>query len=88
MKVPQIGWNEIKVKKKGKLVNSLDGEFFYFVHSYFVAPKDKKIVLTTTDYGGDFVSGISKDNIYGFQFHPEKSGEKGLKILKEFVELK
>lgn len=60
----------------------------YFVHSYYVAPKDKGMVLTTTNYGIDFVSGIAKENIYGFQFHPEKSQERGLKILRNFVRLK
>ena len=57
----------------------------YFVHSYYVKPKDKSVILTTTDYGIDFVSGIAKDNIYGFQFHPEKSQSVGLKILENFV---
>ena len=59
----------------------------YFVHSYYVKPKDKNVALTTTDYGIDFVSGVCKDNIYGFQFHPEKSQEVGLKILKNFVRM-
>ena len=59
----------------------------YFVHSYYVKPKDKSVILTTTDYGLNFVSGICKDNIYAFQFHPEKSQETGLRILKNFVRL-
>lgn len=59
----------------------------YFVHSYYVAPEDRSVILTTTDYGLNFVSGICKDNIYAFQFHPEKSQETGLRILKNFVRL-
>ena len=85
LKVPQIGWNNIEVIGKDKLVNGLDGKFFYFVHSYYVEPEDKSIVLTRTDYDGKFVSGIRKDNICAFQFHPEKSGFLGLKILKRFA---
>ncbi|MDP3804797.1 MAG: hypothetical protein Q8Q87_04525, partial [Candidatus Omnitrophota bacterium] len=61
--------------------------YMYFVHSYYVKPKDKGVVLTTTDYGIEFVSGVCKDNIYGFQFHPEKSQDIGLRILKNFVNI-
>ena len=61
--------------------------YMYFVHSYYVKPKDKKVVLSTTSYGIDFASGVCKDNVYAFQFHPEKSQALGLKILKNFVEL-
>lgn len=88
-KIPQIGWNKLKIKKKSKLFNGLKEGHVYFVHSYYVKPKDKKIILTTTNYGGEeFVSGIEKGNIFAFQFHPEKSGTYGLKILKNFVSLK
>jgi glutamine amidotransferase len=65
-----------------------DGAYVYFVHSYYVVPKDKNIILTTTDYSIRFASGICKDNVYGFQFHPEKSQDTGLKILKNFIKLK
>lgn len=93
LKVPHMGWNNIarssKFKAQSKILKGIpDGAFMYFVHSYYVKPKDKKAVLTTTDYGIKFVSGICKDNIYGFQFHPEKSQELGLKILKNFVRLR
>ena len=93
LKVPHMGWNNIKVSKcqSVKASNILkkvaDDSYMYFVHSYYVKPKDKKVILTTTNYGFDFVSGICKDNIYAFQFHPEKSQEVGLKILKNFVRL-
>ena len=93
LKVPHMGWNEIaKIeKRKEKSAKLLDGvpsgSYMYFVHSYYVVPKDKGIILTTTDYGVEFVSGIAKDNIYGLQFHPEKSQAMGLKILENFVRL-
>ena len=91
-KVPHMGWNSIEVANRKSQVTSMlngvpRGSYMYFVHSYYVKPKDKKITLTTTDYGIDFVSGICKDNIYGFQFHPEKSQEVGLRILRNFVRL-
>ncbi len=74
--------------KVSKILSAVpDNSYMYFVHSYYVKPKDKRIVLTTTNYGIDFVSGICKDNIYAFQFHPEKSQALGLKILKNFVKL-
>ncbi len=93
LKVPHMGWNCVKKNSKFEIRNSklLDGvpnnAYMYFVHSYYVKPKDKGVILTTTDYGIDFVSGVCKDNVYGFQFHPEKSQEVGLKILKNFVRL-
>jgi len=85
LKVPQIGWNNIEIVKKDKLVEGLDDKFFYFVHSYYVEPSDKSIVMTRTDYDGKFVSGICKGKTYAFQFHPEKSGSLGLKILERFA---
>lgn len=92
-KVPHMGWNNIAKREKIKTKNPeilrgvADGAYMYFVHSYYVRPKDKSIILTTTDYGGDFVSGVCRDNVYAFQFHPEKSQAVGLKILKNFVKL-
>ena len=59
----------------------------YFVHSYYVKPSDKAAILTTTDYGIKFVSGVAKENVFGLQFHPEKSQDLGLKVLKNFVGL-
>ena len=90
-KVPHMGWNNIKLKiqnSKLKILKDVpDGAYMYFVHSYYVKPKDRSVILTTTDYGGKFVSGICKYNIYGLQFHPEKSQELGLKIMKNFINL-
>lgn len=88
LSVPHIGWNGVNVKKKSRLFQGFAGdEKFYFVHSYYIAPKDEKLILTTTDYGVSFVSGIQKGNIFATQFHPEKSGETGLKLLKNFLDL-
>lgn len=86
LKIPQIGWNSISIKKKSLLLKNIKNDsYFYFVHSYYVDPVDKKIILTETDYGVDFVSAIEKDNIFGVQFHPERSGSIGIKILENFV---
>ncbi|MDD5423569.1 MAG: imidazole glycerol phosphate synthase subunit HisH [Candidatus Omnitrophica bacterium] len=93
MKIPHMGWNNVTIAVKQKaqsakiFKNVPDGSYMYFVHSYYVKPKDKSVILTTTDYGMDFVSGVCKDNVYGFQFHPEKSQQAGLRILKNFVRL-
>jgi glutamine amidotransferase len=93
LKVPHMGWNTIIKGARGQGPGSRilhgvpDGSYMYFVHSYYVKPKDKTVALTTTNYGIDFVSGIHKDNIYAFQFHPEKSQGIGLKILENFVDL-
>jgi len=87
LSVPHIGWNGIKIRKPSRIFNGLYGnEKFYFVHSYHVVPEDDSVVLTTTDYGIEFVSGIQKGNIIATQFHPEKSGDSGIKLLKNFLE--
>ncbi len=87
-KVPQIGWNQIQIKKKSKLLNEIENDsFFYFLHGYYIKPKNENIVLATTSYGVTYPSIIEKGNIYAVQFHPEKSGESGLKLLKNWVEL-
>ena len=89
LKVPHMGWNNISCQLSVAGCQILkgvpDNSYMYFVHSYYVKPKDKRVVFTTTDYGIDFVSGICKNNIYAFQFHPEKSQNLGLKILENFV---
>jgi glutamine amidotransferase/cyclase len=87
LSVPHIGWNGLNIKQPSRIFNGLRGdEKFYFVHSYHVAPETTETVLTTTDYGYEFVSGIQKGNIIATQFHPEKSGSAGLRILKNFLE--
>lgn len=85
LKVPHMGWNEIKIRKENPLLKGIpDKSSFYFVHSYYVAPEDDSIILTTTDYGIEFTSSIWKDNVYGVQFHPEKSQALGLQLLRNF----
>jgi glutamine amidotransferase len=88
LKVPHMGWNIITIEKKNPLSFNLYKENrFYFVHSYQIQCKDKKDILFSTNYGLDFVSGFSRDNIYGVQFHPEKSHKFGKKLLENFCEL-
>ncbi len=86
LSVPQIGWNGIKVRQPCGLFNGLQGdEKVYFVHSYHVAPETSDVILTHTDYGYEYVSSIRKGNVVATQFHPEKSGKTGLKILENFI---
>ncbi|MDO8462120.1 MAG: imidazole glycerol phosphate synthase subunit HisH [Deltaproteobacteria bacterium] len=88
LKIPQMGWNQILKKNGNRLFQKIDdGSSFYFVHSYIVVPKEKKIVATTTDYGREFVSAIAKENIFACQFHPEKSQKNGLKLLQAFTKI-
>ncbi|MDI3534718.1 MAG: imidazole glycerol-phosphate synthase subunit HisH [Thermosediminibacterales bacterium] len=88
VKVPQVGWNQIKKKKDSLLLKGIeDGENFYFVHSYYVVPDEKECILATTEYSVEFPSVVGKGLIFGIQFHPEKSSDKGLRILKNFGEL-
>jgi len=85
LKVPHMGWNTVRLLKKPPIFNDIkDESYFYFVHSYYVAPDDEGIIAGTTDYGMTFTSMVWKDNIIATQFHPEKSQETGLKILKNF----
>jgi len=88
-KVPHMGWNELNVQRDHPLVDGVDGEYAYFVHSYYAAPDDEGAVVASTDYGVDFPAVIADEDgtIFGTQFHPEKSGETGLRILRNFVDL-
>ena len=88
LKIPHMGWNNVEAKPSHPLFDSVpDRSYFYFVHSYYVVPEDKTAVATITNYGVDFVSGIHQENIYAFQFHPEKSQELGLAVLRNFSKL-
>jgi glutamine amidotransferase len=88
LKVPHMGWNALEFKSSSPLLRDLDdGASVYFVHSYHVVPADASIIATTTDYGGDFVSSVWKDNVVATQFHPEKSQRVGLKMLENFTKL-
>ena len=88
LKVPQIGWNQIHIQRASPLLDGVaDGSYAYFVHSYYVAPADREIVLATTDYEIDYASIIGQGNVFGIQFHPEKSQAVGLRILRNFTAL-
>ncbi|MCB2202999.1 imidazole glycerol phosphate synthase subunit HisH [bacterium] len=88
IKIPQIGWNQLKIEKPSQLMDEIpQGSYVYFNHGYICVPNDAEASLTTTDYGSAFTSSVQMDNVYGVQFHPEKSQTVGLQILKNFVEL-
>ena len=83
---PHIGWNSVRIRKKSPIFSGIDDESdFYFVHSFIMKSKSQEFVIGSTDYGDVFTSVIQKDNIYGVQFHPEKSQENGLKLLRNFT---
>lgn len=87
-KVPQIGWNNISIKQEIPLLDGIkDKSYFYFLHSYYVAPEDSSIITATTEYGLSYPSIIRKGNIHAVQFHPEKSGDVGMKLLKNWIQL-
>ena len=86
--VPHMGWNQLSIPRRPPILEGIkEGTYFYFVHSYYVAPKDPEVIATETDYGGNFCSMIWRDNMFATQFHPEKSQSDGLRILKNFAEL-
>ena len=86
LKVPHMGWNRIVKKKESPFLQGItDGDYLYFVHSYYVTPADLSIVATTTTYGTSFVSSIATDHLFACQFHPEKSQKIGLRILDNFA---
>jgi glutamine amidotransferase len=88
VKVPHMGWNTLNIVKQNELFDGVaEDTYVYFVHSLYPVPKDTSIVCTTTHYGTTFTSAIAHKNVYGTQFHPEKSGEIGLRILKNFVKI-
>ncbi|WP_121741440.1 imidazole glycerol phosphate synthase subunit HisH [Natronorubrum halophilum] len=88
-KVPHMGWNELDVERDHPLVAGVDGQYAYFVHSYYAVPDDEGATVATTDYELEFPSIVANEegNVFGTQFHPEKSGETGLRILRNFVEI-
>jgi len=88
-KVPHMGWNDLAVERDHPLVDGVGGEHAYFVHSYYAAPDDDGAVVATSDHGVRFPAVIADEagTVFGTQFHPEKSGETGLKILRNFVEI-
>ena len=87
-KVPHMGWNQLKKKAACPLLKDVtDNAYVYFCHSYYPQPADRKIIAATTNYLTDFAAVVWKDNLFGVQFHPEKSQEVGLKMIKNFVEI-
>lgn len=88
LKIPHMGWNNISIKQKNGIFKDIEGEpYVYFVHSFYLKAQDKDIVAATTQYGVEIDAAVQKGNIIATQFHPEKSGEVGLKMLKNFVEM-
>lgn len=88
LKIPHMGWNNISIKQKNGIFKGIEGEpYVYFVHSFYLKAQDKDIVAATTQYGVEIDAAVQKSNIIATQFHPEKSGEVGLKMLKNFVEM-
>lgn len=87
LKIPHMGWNSVEIAQDSPLSEGIDNgvDQFYFVHSYYVEPEDPSISLFTTNYGGEFVSGIRSGNCYATQFHPEKSQAKGLQLYRNFL---
>jgi glutamine amidotransferase len=89
LKIPHMGWNQLAIGRRPPAFTGIEENAnFYFVHSFYVVPEDTGVIATTTTYGIEFCSSIWKDNIVATQFHPEKSQEKGLRILKNFGEMK
>ena len=87
-KLPHIGWNEINIMKESKIFNGIESNsHMYFVHSYEFIPNDKSVISATTDYSSNIVCSVEKENIFGTQFHPEKSDKIGLKIIDNFIKL-
>ncbi|AWX33633.1 MAG: imidazole glycerol phosphate synthase subunit HisH [Methanosphaera sp.] len=90
-KIPHMGWNQIKVNdtptNDTTLLDNVDGEYMYFVHSYYIEPDDENLITSTCDYGMNVPVSIGRDNVHALQFHPEKSGKAGLEILKNFVDI-
>ncbi len=88
LKIPHMGWNSIEVVKDSRILNNIgENPFVYFVHSYYLNASDEGVVSAYTDYGERLGIAVEKDNVFATQFHPEKSGETGMKILKNFINL-
>jgi glutamine amidotransferase len=84
--IPQMGWNSLSIKRHVEMLDGIsDGDMFYFVHSYYGSPEDRSVIAATTEHGVEVTAALARDNLFATQFHPEKSGAKGLKILENFV---
>ncbi len=87
IQLPHMGWNDVEPTDRSTLFNDMDNPRFYFLHSYYLMPNKQEDILSTTDYGINFTSAICSGNIYGVQFHPEKSNEWGIKLLSNFAKM-
>ncbi|HJA67020.1 MAG TPA: imidazole glycerol phosphate synthase subunit HisH [Candidatus Mediterraneibacter cottocaccae] len=88
LKIPHMGWNSLHLENNGRLFRGIEeGEYVYFVHSYYLKAADETIVKASTEYGTHIHASVEKDNVFACQFHPEKSSGAGLRILRNFVEL-
>jgi len=86
--IPQMGWNSLSIRRDVEMLRGIsEGDMFYFVHSYYGLPEDRSVIAATTEHGVEVTAAVAKDNLFATQFHPEKSGAKGLKILENFVRL-
>ncbi|OEC84589.1 MULTISPECIES: imidazole glycerol phosphate synthase subunit HisH [Methanobacterium] len=85
LKIPHMGWNNLQIVNECSILDGIENDYMYFVHSYYAKPDDEDIIAATTNYGIDLTAAVCRDNVFATQFHPEKSGEVGLNILKNFV---
>ncbi|AUB55175.1 MULTISPECIES: imidazole glycerol phosphate synthase subunit HisH [Methanobacterium] len=85
LKIPHMGWNNLNIKRESPLLEGIGSDYMYFVHSYHVHPDNEGVVVATVDYGVEVPAVVAQDNVFATQFHPEKSGEVGLEILKNFL---
>jgi imidazole glycerol-phosphate synthase subunit HisH len=85
LKIPHMGWNNLNIRRNTPLLEGIGSDYMYFVHSYYVRPDNEEVVMATVDYGVEVPAVVAQDNLFATQFHPEKSGEIGLEILKNFL---
>ena len=88
VKVPHMGWNKLNILKNTPILEDVNNEYFYFVHSYHTVPEDENIIAGTCEYGTEIAAALSYNNLFSTQFHPEKSGKAGLKVLKNFINIR
>jgi glutamine amidotransferase len=85
LKIPHMGWNDLKIVNECPILDGIGSDYMYFVHSYYAKPDNEDIIAATTNYGVDITAAVCRDNVFATQFHPEKSGEIGLNILRNFI---
>lgn len=85
LKIPHMGWNDLQIVNECPILDGIGNDYMYFVHSYYAKPDDEDIIAATASYGIDITAAVCRDNVFATQFHPEKSGEVGLNILRNFV---